>query len=188
MLHITTLCEITVTQRQLKELMNLPSTTELIQCHSGTTNFNYDLVVDWAIELLENNIETEYILILASFSKPVDSRDITNYLDSALRELNLPILTGEDALNGQVRYRLTQVLNENKVRDQLTYLYNLTLESDYKKDLMPFYLVYHGWWEFEDLGANYYSKGQTVEQLQNELKEEALKWLNEHQRDELKFT
>lgn len=168
--------------------MNLPSTTELIQSHRGTTNFNYDLVVDWAIELLENNIETESILILASFSKPVDSREITNYLDSALEELNLPILTGEEALNGQVRYRLTQVLNDNKVRDQLTYLYNLTLESDYKSELMPFYLVYHGWWEFEDLGANYYSKGQTVEQLQNELKEEALKWLNEHQRDELKST
>jgi len=160
--------------------MNLPSTTELIQCHSGTSNFNYDLVVDWAIELLENNIETESILILASFSKPVNSHEITKYLDNALKELGLPTFSGNEAIFGQVRYRLTQILNNNKVRDQLTYLFNLTLESDYNDELMPFYLIYHGWWEFEDLGANYYSNGQTVKELEKELKEEAIKWLNEH--------
>ena len=49
--------------------------TELLPWHRGVEHFDYGPVIDWAIELIRNGQETENVLILASFSKPIDSND-----------------------------------------------------------------------------------------------------------------
>jgi len=169
-------------------LMNLPSSTELIRCHAGSTNFNYDVAVDWAVELLSNNIETEAILILGAFAKPVDAFEIRNYVNDALKELGLEPYSGEHAIMAEIQYLLNQILNNVKIRDCLKRLYDLANETDYKYGLMPFYMIYHGWTELEDMGVNYYCKGQTPNDLELELREEASNWVQHQHNGEIKST
>lgn len=52
----------------------------LMQCHLETVDFNYDVAVDWAIDLMMQGIETENVLILSSFSKPVNAFEIRSYV------------------------------------------------------------------------------------------------------------
>jgi len=62
---------------------------DLIKWHHAIELFDYNSTVDWAIKLIEKGIETESVLIIASFSKPVDHYEIKSYVSSALKELNI---------------------------------------------------------------------------------------------------
>ncbi len=59
---------------------------EILKWHRTVEAFDYSIAVDWAIESLQNKIETENILILASFFKPIDKNEIQDYVSAALRD------------------------------------------------------------------------------------------------------
>ena len=60
--------------------------TELLQWHKAIEHFDYNPAVDWAIELIRNGVTSENVLIVASFSKPVDREEIRPYIAGALKE------------------------------------------------------------------------------------------------------
>lgn len=60
----------------VKKMTNHDKYTELLLWHNGIENFDYAPAIDWAIELLKKGIETENVLIVASFSKPVEREEI----------------------------------------------------------------------------------------------------------------
>ncbi|NQY07006.1 MAG: hypothetical protein HRT68_12680 [Flavobacteriaceae bacterium] len=45
---------------------------------------------------------------------------------------------------------------------------------------MKFYLLYHGWWELEDIGANYYYDGADMNNIESILKLEAKIWIDKY--------
>lgn len=156
--------------------------TGLIQGHNSIDHFNYDIVVDWAIELLNTNPNSENLAILASFSTPVDTFEIKPYVENSLTELGLPELTNEAVSICRANYHLTEILNDSSIRKNLTELCQLFLDTDSfhnddKFNLMPFYLLYHGWIELDELGVNYYYDGATKENIEDKIKEEASNWL-----------
>ena len=166
-------------------MATIENIAKLIQYHNGIDHFNYDWVVNWAINLIMNGIETDNILILASFSKPVDSVEIRPYLSLALKELSLDEKEGDEAVFALIQYYLSELLLNNRVRAHLELLYDLSLDKDCFKDddkfgLRPFYLLYHAWNELEDIGKNYYFEGADLNNIYEVIKEQAQEWMDKY--------
>ena len=135
-------------------MVNHEKYTEILQWHNGIEYFDYNPAIDWAIELIRNGIETENVLIVASFSKPVDRDEIKPYIIGALNELNLTEKYREIQRNTEkyreysiianAHYHLEQILNDYEIRKNLTKLYEICLNADMDRRLIPFYLLYHG--------------------------------------------
>ncbi|MEM6844017.1 MAG: hypothetical protein AAF632_17450 [Bacteroidota bacterium] len=154
--------------------------TEILQWHNGIEYFDYNPSIDWAIELIRNGKESENILIVASFSKPVDREEIKPYITGALKELNLNEKYGEYSIVANAHYYLEQILNDYEIRKNLTKLYEICLNADMDSRLMPFYLLYHGWDELEEIGANYYFEGADLDNIEEVIKEQAKIWIDKY--------
>ncbi len=152
----------------------------MLQWHQAIESFNYDLVVDWALSCLEQGVETENILILASFSKPVDSYEIKPYVSAAISDLDLEEKYGEYSIVANVHYHLAFILDDIEPRRNLGRVYELCLEADSKFGLGIFYSLYHGWSSLEEDGYNYYYEGATLENINELLKKEAKEWIDEY--------
>jgi hypothetical protein len=154
--------------------------TEILQWHKGIEYFDYNPAIDWAIELIRNGKESENILIVASFSKPVDREEIKPYITGALKELNLNEKYGEYSIIANAHYYLEQILNDSEIRKNLSKLYEICLNADMDSRLMPFYLLYHGWGELEEIGANYYFEGADLDNIEEVIKEQAQIWIDKY--------
>lgn len=154
--------------------------TELLLWHRGVEHFDYGPIIDWAIELIRNGQETENVLILASFSKPIDSDEIRPYVTGALKELGLEEKYGKYSNIAQVHYAVEQILADAEVRKHLSELYQLSLESNFEPGLNPFYLLYHAWSSLEADGSNYYYEGVTLENIKEALHQEAENWKDQY--------
>lgn len=161
-------------------MIDLEKYTEILQWHNGIEYFDYNPAIDWAIELIRNGVETENVLIVASFSKPVDREEIKPYITGALEELNLTEKYGEYSLVANAHYYLEQILNDFEIRKNLSKLYEICLNADMDSRLMPFYLLYHGWDELEQIGANYYFEGADLDNIEEVIKEQAKIWIDKY--------
>lgn len=154
--------------------------TEILQWHNAIEHFDYNPAIDWAIALIKNGIESENVLIVASFSKPVDRHEIKPYISGALKELKLNEKYGKYSIITNTHYYLDQILNDYQIRGNLTKIYNLCLNAKLDERLMPFYLLYHGWDELEQIGANYYFKGANLDNMEEVVKEQAQIWIDKY--------
>lgn len=148
----------------------------LIQSHKAINHFDYDL----AINLIKQGKETDNVLMLASFSKPVDRLEIRPYVTAVLGDLKLKELEGNEAVIAKAHYHLTEILDDNSTRKNLHFLYQLCLDNDHELGLMGFYLLYHGWHELEDIGVNYYYDDANLENIEEALKKEAILWIEKY--------
>lgn len=161
-------------------MINHEKYTELLQWHNGIEHFNYNPAIDWAIELIRNGKESENILIVASFSKPVDREEIRPYISGALRELNLKEKYEKYSIIANTHYHLEQILNDYEIRKNLCKLYQICLNTEMDRRLMPFYLLYHGWGDLEEIGENYYYEGADINNIEDVLKEQAQIWIDKY--------
>jgi hypothetical protein len=70
----------------------------LIQSHKELEHFDYSKAVDWAIDLIRQGKETDNVLMLASFSKPIDRFEISPYVTNVLNDLGLQELDYKSAV------------------------------------------------------------------------------------------
>ena len=164
---------------------------EFIQCHNGLKNFNYNLAVEWAIDLIRNGVETKNILMLASFSKPIDSYQIKPYVSAVLRDFNLVEKNGDEAVFALIHFYLTEILQHISIRRFLNSLYELYMEKDsfpfskgHKFRLQPFYLLYHGWNDLDENGSNYHFEDANLDNIEEVIKEQARIWIAEQSKVE----
>jgi hypothetical protein len=153
---------------------------KLIQSHKALEPFDYKLTVDWAIDLIKQGNETDDILILASFSEPIQKEDISPYVSAVLKELGLKELSSQNALMAQTHFYLLKILTNNSIREHLQSLSQLCLNNDYESELMNFYLLHHAWDELEEIGVNYYFDGADLNNIEEKLKDEAIKWIDKN--------
>ena len=171
--------------------MNYEKYTELLQCHLGVELFDYNPTIDWAMYMIQKGIETENILILASFSKPVDREEIKPYVSGVLKDLKLEEKIGEYSLVSNCYYHVQQIIQEYEKRKNLSSLYNIHLESNYPEFTSPFYLLYHSWADLETEGFNYYYEGVTLDNIETVINLESQKFIakyidkNEFKRKEI---
>lgn len=152
----------------------------LIQNHKALEPFDYKLAVEWAIELIREGKETDNVLMLASFSEPIEKYEISPYVKAVLNECGLEELECDDVVIAQTHFLLTKILRDEAIRENLKSLSQVCLNNDYDKRVMDFYLLYHGWWELEDIGANYYYEGANLNNIESILKLEAKTWIDKY--------
>ncbi|MGB0897358.1 MAG: hypothetical protein ACPGRW_08565 [Flavobacteriaceae bacterium] len=152
----------------------------LIQSHKELEHFDYSKAVNWAIDLIRQGKESENVLMLASFSQPIDRFEISPYVSNALNDLGLEELDYKSAVIAKTHYHLSEILSDREIRNNLRSLYQLCVDNDYESGLMTFYLIYHGWDELEEMGVNYYFEGADLNNIEEELKKEAHKWIDKY--------
>ncbi|WP_107040396.1 hypothetical protein [Brumimicrobium mesophilum] len=152
----------------------------LVQSHKALEPFDYKIAVDWAIDLIQVGKETENILMLASFSEPIEKWEISPYVTAVLDELGLHELECDDAIIAQTHFILLKILKDIDVRKSLRQLYQVCINNDMDNRIMTFYLLYHAWDSLEEIGDNYYYDGATLENIERILKKEARKWIDEY--------
>ncbi|XLS27660.1 hypothetical protein ACJD0Z_10675 [Flavobacteriaceae bacterium M23B6Z8] len=152
----------------------------LVQSHKALEPFDYKIAVDWAIELIREGKETDNVLMLASFSEPIERHEISPYISAVLNDFGLEELEFDDALIAQTHFLLTKILRNEAIRENLQSLSQVCINNDYDKRIMDFYLLYHGWWELEDIGANYYYDGADLNNIESILKLEAKIWIDKY--------
>lgn len=161
--------------------------TELLQWHIGVELFDYNPVIDWSIHMLQKGIETENMLILASFSRPVEREEIKPYVSGVLKDLKLEEKVGEYSIVSHCYYHVQQIIDEYEKRKNLSSLYSIHLENDYPEYTTPFFLLYHGWSDLETEGFNYYYDGATLKNIESVVKLESQKFISKYiDKDELK--
>ncbi len=153
---------------------------KLIQCHKALDPFNYKLAVDWAINLIRQGKETDNILMLASFSEPIEKYEVSPYLTAVLNELGIEELECDDAMIAKAHFLLSEILRNNSIRDYLYSLSQLCIEYGFDSRIMDFYLLHHGWSELEEIGVNYYFDGADLNNIEQILKKEARKWIDKY--------
>lgn len=168
------------------KITNKENISELIQFHEGVEDFNYNLAVDWAIELIQNGLKTDNVFMLASFSKPVDLVEIKPYISAVLSDLELEEKQGQEAIDEYIHYYLKKTISNDSIRNSLNKLYELYLKEEFGRErntnhgLEPFYLLYHGWSQLEDTGYNYYFNCNDIDGVKEIFKEQAKIWIDKY--------
>ena len=157
-----------------------PSLTHKIKRHRAIGPFNYDIAVDWAIDLMKNGIETDNVLMLASFSKPVDSAEIKPYVSAVLNDLGVEEDAAVEYPLSHIRYYAEKVAAKEDIRANIKQLFTLFLDHDHDHGLTPFYLLYFAWEDLETEGYNHYYDHATLDNIEALAVMEANKWLHKY--------
>lgn len=160
-------------------MINHKKYEDLIKWHHAIELFDYNSTVDWAIELIEKGIETESVLIIASFSKPVDRYEIKSYVSSALKELNIEEKYGAYSIVANAHYYLESILAKSQVRKSLSSLYKLSLSSN-QFELVVFDMLDHAWSCLEEIGHSPYYREATIENIESIIMEQAQLWIDKY--------
>lgn len=155
-------------------------TLKLIRAHQALDPFNYKIAVDWATELIREGKETDNILILASFSEPLEKQEIRPYVTAVLDDLGIKEIPCTDEVIAKTHFQLLKILKDTDIRNSLGLLSQICVANDFDPRIMNFYLLHHAWNELEEIGANFYFDGADLDNIGSILKKEAEKWIDRY--------
>lgn len=150
----------------------------MLTSYSVIPNFNADLCVDWAIEMLEAGYDTPSLLILSSLSKPTNYFETIEILKSAFEELDLEFKTGEEALICFCSYFVNQIAKRQEVRVNLDKIYDIYNACNQPNSIYDFYLLS---WAWSDLCSGYdaqdYWPNVSLDTIEEKVVEYCKNWL-----------
>jgi|JI10StandDraft_1071094.scaffolds.fasta_scaffold913645_2 hypothetical protein len=158
----------------------IPSNIELLYAFPEYKPLDLYEFVLLAIELMDQ-YESEAMVIVAGFNRKVDIFEITPYLTQWKRELNIPELNRDDSLFMYAFPIVRRVATEESIREYLTRLEELCIESDYSKDLYDFYLLSCALQDFDYSDNQWYFENLTKENSKEKIRGIATIWLEKHQ-------
>lgn len=157
----------------------------LIPYHLAIEDFKYDAVVDWATDMVGQGNESESVLMLATFSKPVSTYEIRPYIRAYLQEQGLQEGEGEAAFWALIRYYVEEILAGREIRKVINSLYELYFHQNRfgpKKEfgLMEFYLLQYAWDDLQFQPTTEYYEHATLGNIKSICKEKAQEWLEKY--------
>jgi len=155
--------------------------TYKIIAYKEIANFNTDDCIDWAIELLKNNIETPNLLILAGLSKPTNYFETVSFLEASLHELGIEAAKGEKALIYYCYYYIKRISESVDVRNNLDLICQFCINQNYERNIFDFYLLHWAWDDF-DYGNTYtdYWNTATKDNIEPIVIQTAKDWIIKH--------
>ncbi|WP_294733537.1 hypothetical protein [uncultured Flavobacterium sp.] len=148
--------------------------TELLQYHTVIERFNYSFAVEWAMYLLEQGNTNDDILMLASFSEPIDSFEIQPYLSRALTSMNLNQKQDKDTgLLLLATYYILDILDNNNIISNLQKIESLYFDTKFSNKLTPFLSLYYAWGDLDNNMDNYSYPEATLDNIESIVKREA---------------
>ena len=150
------------------------SKTHQVRCHATWAHFDYQLAVDWAIDLIRSGTESENLLILASLVPRVDSYEASKYTSAALRDLGLAEYNFDDGVRVRIQLHLEGIIRDVEIKKHVYDLKDLARDLNLREDIKPFFYLHYAWEDAEDNGLT--EAGRFVD----EAKQEARAWMEKH--------
>jgi len=122
-------------------------------------------------------INTENVLIVSSFSKPIAKIDIEDYVTAALEEANQKEHYSKYTLKSNIHFHIEMIIKGIEVKRNLSNLHELAINNDYPFDIYPFYLIYHALDSFNYDNVQFYYDGLTKYNWSKILDKEAKNWV-----------
>lgn len=155
--------------------------TNTMIAHMDFEDFEYDLLIDWAIELLEENIVTESIQMAAGLNKPVNVFEAREYIDKILEELNIPKYEKRNRIKMYCRQYIYEISEGNNIRINLSKLGRICINLDYDKEIYDFCSLNWAWGDLDYQEYQYYWPNATRENIEKISKGIARKWIVDYE-------
>jgi len=133
--------------------------------------------VHWALEEMTRGINTENVLIVSSFSKPIAKIDIEDYVSAALVEVNQEEYYSKYSLKSNIHFHVNMIIEGIEVKRNLANLHELAINNNYPFDIYPFYLIYNALDSFKYDNVQFYYDGLTQSNWKELLDKEAKEWI-----------
>ena len=125
-------------------------------------------------------IDTENVLIVSSFSKPIAKIDIEDYITAALKETNQQEHYSSYSLKSNIHFHVEMIIKGIEVKRNLSNLHELAINNDYPFDIYPFYLIYNALDSFNYAEVQFYYDGLTKNNWTQILDKESKDWIQIH--------
>lgn len=138
-------------------MSNYPTLTNtILSVKEFKGEFDYDLVVDWACDMLLYGYETEYLLLLAATTKPTTGFESELYLDNVVEELGLNFIYGEKALIAYPWPYVSELSKGVAIKTNLSIIDRIYLANMDRTLISDFTLLSYAWdcYEYDD--ADFY--------------------------------
>lgn len=152
--------------------------TRLLPYHKLVEPFDYNLAVEWALNLLEAGSTDADVLMLASFEREPNRFEIIPYLNRVITEAEPSPENTDKAVSLIAALYCNELLKGNSIVSNLGKLNALHLTSSYA-DLTTFYLLFYAWEDFFHCGETLsYYFDTTPERIEDDIKQEAQKFID----------
>ncbi|MEZ5017163.1 MAG: hypothetical protein R2800_08935 [Flavipsychrobacter sp.] len=131
-------------------------TYTILSCKELYEEFDYNLVVDWACNMLEYRYETGHLLLLAATTKPTNQFECGLYLEKTIEELGLSFIVGENAIIATSWLYINNICNSLDVRTNLNKLYSLGADDYGGGPVGDFVVLYWAWDDLDYSDFQYY--------------------------------
>lgn len=137
--------------------------------------------VDWAVDMLMEGFDTEYLVILAGMSSPFDQFEMQRITDKALRENDLHYSDKNKVITQYVHYLLEKgIKGDIPSFTILTILKEIYLELDYEGSLQQFYLLYYAKDDLQYSEDQWYVNGVDRNNIEEAIMIYFTEWLEEY--------
>ena len=115
----------------------------------GTSRGDAIACVEWAVEALCRGEDSPNLRILAGLTPPLSSFEVRDYASKALRELEIGIPQGAEAISAYARDLVEKILRSPEMmQTNLRILCDMCITEDYQVDIYDFYMLR---WAYDDL-------------------------------------
>jgi hypothetical protein len=152
--------------------VSAPTTEQLLVRRSLQKRLGRELA-DWATQQLVQGLDTPHLRQLAGVSGAEDQGELEDLFDRTSRELGLSIPSPGAAIGlyaqGLARdYRAGSITQEKFLGE----LCRLCIDTDYRADLYPFYLLHFAREDLQDSAASFHRRDVTRENFEQTLRQE----------------
>lgn len=123
---------------------------------------------------------TENVLIVSSFSKPILRIDIEDYVTAAISETNQQEYYSKYSLKSNIHFHIEMIIRGIEVKRNLGNLHELAIDNDYSYDTYPFFLIYNALDSYKYDNVQFYYDGLTKNNWTQILDKESKDWIQIH--------
>ena len=164
--------------------MSARSTAEILALRALGASVDQRFV-DWAVAQLEAGRDSPHLPVLAGEIAPFNYFEMSQLLDTVLRELGLELPRDDDsALRSYARERvLAAVAGSVSVSTVLSELAQLCIEFDYPRPLYDFYLLHWAKSDLQEQEVQWYWPDADRENIDSIISSHFETWLKENGAD-----
>jgi len=153
--------------------VNIENKTNILLGEKLSTDFDSKKLVDWAVDLLQNNYDTESLCILAGLDH--ESTEVREkYFQESLKELKIEInKTDSELIDEYIIHIAKEVINDriDPVK-AVSIIYNIVVYKDYFSDYNEFFDLSEDLLNLEYDGRTIFNFGLTNSNKEKYIKEE----------------
>jgi hypothetical protein len=152
--------------------VNAPTTEQLLIRRSLQKRLGRE-IADWATEQLVRGVDTPHLRQLAGVSGTEGQGELEDLFDRTSREMGLKAPSPEAAIalyaQDLARDHLAGAVTQEKFLNELC---QLCIDTDYRRDLYPFYLLRFAREDLQDSGVSFHRRDVTRENFDETLRKE----------------